>query len=651
MIPGALAPSAVPVALKYGAAAADDRGFVLDTSDDETVGWAYAPRLRDAIYQQDVGDEQALSLEGTWRRTRDSWRLGDLQDTADKANSEDERAASIKHCLPWAEEGLIPVPDFDKETAFGDTALGTDITVVPVRGSDRGYVVLQEGASGAGKLWEADGTSQAASVTLWPDYTRHHGVATDGEKVWWGGSNTGYRVYRGDGFGSAITTVTTDAKTYAVGVHYANGRLVAWETGNLYDLTSIAWSSGTWPTAEHSFDSGYVHSVVGGQYGLLVCVVVGGGTTVYRWPMKADGTGLDVPVQVARLNGEVMVGAFSHYGYLILSLSVGALPGVRFMRETTDGLVFGPMSPNVGRIVGAGFTAYRELVIGASHYSGSATGIHVWNLGNMVAENQPAHYFLTDAWPRGSTTGDAIDYALTCCFDNRLIAGIPTARLVVGGLDLGSSYRRVHRMENTLNETSSLRYRPSSDAQMETGWFTFGSPTMDKVPLRITAAFDPLAIGSSGFYAFYVDYDNQSGYSLVQTFTTASVGTTTVALDPTKTFKRLKVKVVWDAGPSGTIARFRSITVEAFPNPPRQRRIVLPVKLHRVVVDGYGREWGLDVEGHKSWLRARLEAGDRVYLRWAESPTATDAAVIESLEWRPVREGQDGTMFVTLVTV
>lgn len=344
----------------------DGRGYLVDLS--EGAGGFMSASIPVLRSQSDSGarpGEQSIDPEGLWRRSVESWHHGAGQSRADREASDPYRFRTSLHLSPWERYELSPL------NTLGFTAGGGGRSQL-VTIADRLYW-LQSGSVQFTDDLPDDGEPTFTTVTGLP--TNMAGMTSDGHYVYT--THFADDIFRTDASTSVATSyVTVGAEVLDV-IRYVKGRLIVFDQGGaVYNPVTAGALPGALYT--HPLGSAFVWTdATSGTSNIYMCGTTGFGSSeergyIYRTAVKADGTGLDVPIIAGRLpDGE---GAYAILGYLGL-VFIGTSKGVRVAIENADG------SLTIGALIETGMCRSFE-----------PQGSHVWFAWENFTDFGPTVY-------------------------------------------------------------------------------------------------------------------------------------------------------------------------------------------------------------------------------------------------------------------
>lgn len=520
------------------------RGYMLDLrGDDDSFSRRSIPMLRNQANTGEQYGEASLNPEELWRRSQDSWDHGAGQVYLDREDSDRRRFRSSKGIDVWTRWEMSLLPDTDIARSSGNTNLA-----------------LQPAGN---NLYLTDGTSllRTTDMATWTTVTGTPGAATsmtsNGFDVWTAHGTSGvYRTTRGAATATSYATGTVSL------VGYVKGRLMAASGASLYNITA----TGALPTAlftQPNSDFAWV-GFSEGPTAIYAAGFSGDKSLIYRITIKADGTGLDIPIIAGELpDGEIIRAVGSYLGFVLL----GTDKGIRFCATDGDGNL------TIGALIRTSqpvrcFEGQDKYVwFGWSNYDSTSTGLGRLDLSTFIAPLTPA--YASDLMASGQG-------AVTSCvtfLDKRIFT--------VSGL-------------GAFAESKDL----VSSGTIDTGLISYGMS-------------DPKV-------AVFVDVrlSDRSGSNLV--YFAPDGGTFTLlgtrdAGDSDEPFQvgqivgeafEIRHELIRDAADTTTGPVLTRHTLRSYPKPTRGEIWTVPILLHEVVKDRSDSEVRVDVQGELDALLA-----------------------------------------------
>lgn len=582
------------------------RPYMIDLGSDAYIT-ALEQRLRDSVDQGNVPGENSVSSQGLWRRSQDTWHLGAGQYWADTQEAQYGRF--------WTSVGVDPF------TVKGELSLLKQATVVDAQTESNLYMTRANG-----RIYGSDGqTLRFATAGNFGSPTTVTGTAAADIL---GLASNGYNVvisqgasglYKTDAGVSTAATFITGITAGPVG--FAKGRLMLGGSGadkaKLWNITTAFSTTANNPTVMYTHPNANFEWVAfaEGPNHIYCAGHTGSESLIYRTEVKADGTGLDIPVVAGTLPmGEVVKAMYGYLGFLF----IGTNKGVRMATADQNGdLVFGA-NIATGSDVNCFGGNDRFVFFGWSNHPSGFAGTGAIDLAYLTASNTPAYcswFYLP------SNTGTVVDLEV---FDDQVIFSVAAVGFCGEGTDL------------------------VTEGYLETGAWTYGIPDT-KIIAKIDGRHDPLPATDTVRMAIKVD-----GGSWLECGCVASTGSPTTLFSPQQTpgFK-IEAKIILKRATTTTGPTFNRVNYRAYVNPARSLVIQVPVLLHpRLNVDGLDVD--LDVVDELSHLRGLATQ--------AQITTYVDSmlsvrCLVEDVRWVPDnnRDSIDrrwaGTALVTMRTV
>lgn len=337
--------------------------------------------------------ETSLNRKGVWRRGWDSWHHGAGQEEADLADSLRTRYRISHGVNPWKKGELSLLNGVEKvlDTSASGSEPGTT-----------GFVNRMATYPAYSYIWlthhleEVEFCGNALDAT--PTWTPMTGFPVDVNvrgteyvpslfKCFFATQSDG--LYSADfATPTAVTQWTTDPGAGLNGVTYARQRLVGWSDDELYD-----WTAASDSTVKVDFPTGVeIVNVTEGQTALLVGANDDRGGVIFRVPLLADGTGLDVATVIGRLPaGERLSWIQAYLGYVLIGASttgVSQSSGARLAAVSGADLTFGPLISNLENQITTPQDMYAE---GRFVYAATPTSrLNRYDLSTFVDTLAPA---------------------------------------------------------------------------------------------------------------------------------------------------------------------------------------------------------------------------------------------------------------------
>ena len=573
----------------------------------------------------DVG-EHTLSSVGQWIRSQTDWSYGAGQRFFDVAESDRRRFDTSKN-----------IDVFTK----GQIALCKAIEAKATGTATNMYCRLVNGSV----FYFSDGSDLKYGnpdvATYSPSVTPMGGTIQD-----WTSDGTSIYATIGTAVKKATVSSTTTASTIGsfAGdvVEYANGRLLAADSGRIVELDS----SGTVLTFDRSLP-GTCRAIRGGPQAIYLAYNDGGQGILYAVTASSSDGALTYPVAAAILPaGETFSGPFSidTFGDLVV---VGTSAGVRF------GIISGQdlQSVTFGPVIDTGGAAHGVRISGQYAYWGVNNGdTYKADLTKFTDTLVPAH-------------------ARFLAHDSGSYGNVQSLEVTGGKLFFTDSLGDLYGEDYSGDL--------SATGEMTVGYVTFG--TVAKKILRAASgrftAAQNTATGATDYRATGIDYRAALDYDGAVAGLTGSV--TLSATDDTNTatvmsvvaaqaetaytgataaevyeIKRTLTRDATDTTTGPTLQRW---SLHARPQPQRVEEIIAPLILQgRVTTSGgAGAPVAYDTLDEYNALRLLVTSAEAV--TYEEGTGRTDTVTVEDLELQPLRFSDDnswweGTCLVRMLT-
>jgi len=520
------------------------RNYVLDTTDE-----AFSQLIKSVPFMRTQSDisssvsEEALSRDSFWRKTMQSWHKGAGQYWWDLTNSDPDRFRFSVGINPWEPQQLSLLHDVTQlkadasDTNMYMTTAGSRIFAT--YGQKTGYL-------SGGSFTDLTG-NPASNVTA---------ITSTGSDIYVGYGANG--IYTATSVGAALSNYVTGTVNL---VRYVKGRLMVSNANTIYNVTSGAGAAITasvtnglnWSHPNSSFT--WVGFAEGPAY-IYAAGYAGSRSIIYKTAVKADGTGLDIPVTAGELpNGEIVNGIFGYLGFLF----IGSNQGLRMASIDSNGnLVLGALMNSPLRTLGndttpgaftpSAFCAYDRFVwFDWNNFNGTNAGLGRIDLSQPDAGGTNVPAYSTDLQVSGS--------ASTTGMVN--VAGV--MYFAANGLGI--------YQEDTSNYVA--------EGYVDSGYVTFGlveEKTLNLVDIKI--------IPDGGTVSVAIEQDGDGNFSSVGSF---SVADNAFPLDAFVTYKRaelfqsrITLSPSDDFSTSSTIQR---LTLKGFPAPARSLELKIPILL------------------------------------------------------------------------
>lgn len=342
------------------------------------------PLLRQQADASNTPGEQSISPEQLWRRSQETWQLGEGQVYLDRASSDLRRYHDSEGLNPWNPWQISLL----NKTGLKRASSNNNLQCI-VAGN---YVYILDGTS------VYFSTNLSSWTTVVPSGTPNAptSITTDGYNLWATRGTSGiYTTTVGSSSSSSYATVSKNLTL----VRFVKSRLMAAGEGVLYNVTKTGPISGTDILLDLSARNFTWVDIVGSPSQIYAAGYSGDKSYIYRTAIKADGTALDVPIVAGQLpDGEIIYGMGEYLGYILL----GTTKGVRFCSSNADGsLVIGSIIPTYDTVYC--FEGQDRFVwYGLSNYD-NQSGLARMDLTTFTSPLTPA--YASDLMATGITGG------------------------------------------------------------------------------------------------------------------------------------------------------------------------------------------------------------------------------------------------------
>ena len=254
--------------------------------------------------------EQTFSTESLWRRTQDSWHLGNQQIYLDRKNSTEFAFRDSTAINPWTQWQLTPLNAI--ADIYGTTATNLQLAVA----GGRLYILDGEFLKYTSDLvsWtQVSGTPATNATSICSDGYNVY-VAYQSSGLWWTNAGSG-----------AATQLVSSALAATAVCRYVLGRLMVASGTAIYNVTSPTLA----PLPVALFTSNYTNFVwtdfTAGNGVIFACGNQSNQGVVYSIQINTDGTTLAAPIICAEMTvGETIN---TVYGYAGSAVVIGTSQG------------------------------------------------------------------------------------------------------------------------------------------------------------------------------------------------------------------------------------------------------------------------------------------------------------------------------------
>lgn len=547
------------------------------------------PLLRTQADASATPGEQSVSPEQFWRRSQETWTLGEGQVYLDRASSDSRRYHDGEGINPWNAWGFTLLNDTERVYTTTDTGVQCIVAGSKI------YVIH-------------DSTIKYSSdLATWTTVT-HSGtpaapvsITTDGYNLWTARN------------GSGIYTTTSGAATetsYATGtvtlVRFVKSRLMAAGNGVLYNVTKAGALSGSDILLDLSNRNFTWVDVCGSPSQIYAAGYSGDKSFIYRTAIKSDGTALDVPIVAGQLpDGEIIRSVGEYLGYILLGTDLG----VRFCSSNADGSLI------IGSLIKTYDPVYcfegqdRFVWFGASNYD-NKSGLFRLDLTTFTSTLTPA--YASDLM--GPADG--------------------TVRSVVTFLD-----RRVFTVDGYGIYAEKLN-TPVAEGTFASGVIAYGISD-PKVAMFLDVKHEPL----NGTITAGIIADQNDDDIAVDETNTIGISEVPGSVSPANAFpcgqlRGENFQVVFKLKPSvaGVAPVLNRWTLRSYPAPLRTAQWDVPILLYPTITSG-DKDWSFDVNKEVDFLTGLHKNQTIVTLQVSD---ATYQVIMYDYQWLPEAIGEDG---------
>lgn len=547
------------------------------------------PLLRTQADASATPGEQSVSPEQFWRRSQETWTLGEGQTYLDRSSSDSRRYHDGEGINPWESWGITLLNDTQNVKSSSNTGIQAIVA--------NSYVYILDGTA----------IQYSSDLTSWTTVT-HSGtpaspvsLATDGYNIWTARD------------ASCIYTTTTGASTetsYATGktvnlVRFVKSRLMAAGAGVLYNVTKAGALSGTDILLDLSARNFQWVDICGSPNQIYAAGYSGDKSFIYRTAIKADGTALDVPIVAGQLpDGEIIRSVGEYLGYILLGTDLG----VRFCSSNSDGSLI------IGSLIKTYDPVYcfegqdRFVWFGASNYDGKS-GLYRLDLTAFTSTLTPA--YASDLM--GPASGTV-----------RTVATFNGVRIfTVDGFGLYTE------LANT----------PVQEGRFVSGVIAYGISD-PKVAMFLDLKHEPL----NGTVTAAIVADQSDEDITLDTATVIGVSETQGSVSPANSFpcgqlRGENFQIVLSLKPTNNIAPTVSRwTLRSYPAPLRTAQWDVPILLDPTVTAG-DKDWSFDVDDEVEFLTSLHR--DQAIVTFQVSGNSYQV-VMYDYQWLPEAIGENG---------
>ena len=544
------------------------------------------PLIRQQADASNTPGEQSISPEQFWRRSQETWQLGEGQVYLDRASSDLRRYHDSEGLDPWTPWQISLLNKTELKRASANTNLQCIVA-----GS---YVYMIDD----GSVYFSSNLSTWTQVTVSGTPSAPTSITTDGYNVYSSRGTDG--IYTSTTGSSTATSYATSSTNLTL-VRFVKSRLMAAGGGILYNVTKSGAIGGSDKLLDLSARNFTWTDVVGSPTQIYAAGYSGDKSFIYRTAIKADGTALDVPIVAGQLpDGEIIHSLGEYLGYIL----IGTNKGVRFCSANSDGSLI------IGSIIPTYDTVYcfegqdRFVWFGLSNYD-EQSGLGRMDLTTFTSPLTPA--YASDIMADGLTGGTVRSVAT---FNNLRI-------FVVEG----------HGLYAELANT------PVDEGYLVTGAISYGISD-PKVAMYVDLKHEPL----NGSITCGIVADQSDSDIKIDQANVIGVSETANSVSPANPFPcgqlqgenfqlvfKLKPS---DAGVSPVLTRW---TLRSYPAPTRNSQWDVPILLDQMINSG-DKDWAYDVEAEVNFLKNLFTTQQVFSFQFAES---VYQVVMYDFQWIP----------------
>lgn len=513
------------------------------------------PLLRQQADASNTPGEQSISPEQFWRRSQETWQLGEGQVYLDRASSDLRRYHDSEGLDPWTPWQIKLL----NKTELVKSSTNTNLQCITAGN----YVYLLDGSS---VRWSSDLVNWTTGT---PPGTpaAPTSITTDGYNVWSARGTSG--IYTATAGSSSITNYATYTSSINL-VRFVKSRLMAASNGILFNVIKSGSLGPTDVLIDLSARNFVWVDVVGSPSWIYAAGYAGDKSLIYKTAIKADGTALDAPIVAGQLpDGEIIHGMGEYLGYILL----GTNKGVRFCSSNSDGsLVIGSITPTYD-IVHCFEGQDRFVWFGLSNYD-NQTGLGRMDLTTFTSPLTPAN--ASDIMADGLTGGTVRTVAT---FGNRRIFTV-------------DGYGLYAEMLNT----------PVAEGYLVTGAISYGISD-PKVAMFVDIKHEPL----NGKITCGIVADQSDEDIKIDTQNVIGVSDLAGSVSPANAFPAGQLKgenfqLIFKLEPAGNVSPvLNRWTLRSYPAPVRTGQWDVPIQLAPEINVG-DKDWPFDVQSEVDYL-------------------------------------------------
>jgi len=548
------------------------------------------PLLRTQADASTTPGEQSVSPEQFWRRSQETWQLGEGQVYLDRASSDLRRYHDGEGIDPWTPWGISLLNKTENVHTTTDTNIHCTVAgskIYTIHGSTTQY-------SADMATW----TSVTASGTPADPLS----ITSDGYNVWVARGTSG--IYATTSGASTMTSYATSAHSLSL-VRFVKSRLMVAGGGILYNVIAPGALTGPDTLLDLSARNFTWVDICGSPNQIYAAGYSGDKSYIYRTDIKPDGTALTVPTVAGQLpDGEIVRSLGEYLGYILIGTDLG----VRFCSANADGsLVIGSLIKTYDAVYC--FEGQDRFVwFGYSNYD-NRSGLGRLDLTAFTSTLSPA-YASDIMGPASGTVRSVVTF-----LGKRVFA--------VDGFGIYAE------MLNT----------PVDQGTFASGVIAYGISD-PKVAMFLDIKHEPL----NGTITAAIVADQNDSDLEADTASTLGVSATQGSVSPANAFpcgqlRGENFQVLFTLKPTNNVSPvLNRWTLRSYPAPVRTAQWDVPILLFPTINAG-DKDWSFDVQAEVDFLTDIHKNQNIVTLQISD---ATYQVVMYDYQWIPEAIGEDG---------
>jgi hypothetical protein len=545
------------------------------------------PLLRTQADASNTPGEQSVSPEQFWRRSQETWQLGEGQVYLDRASSDLRRYHDGEGINPWEPWGFTLL----NQTSLKKSSTNTGLQCITA-GSN---VYLTNGST----LQFSTNLTSWTTVTGTPSTALS--IGTDGYNVWT--AHSASCIYATTSGASASTSYATGKTTDLV--RFVKSRLMAAGAGVLYNITKAGALSGTDILLDLSARNFTWVDIVGAPTQIYAAGYAGDKSYIYRTAIKADGTALDVPIIAGQLpDGEIVRSLGEYLGYILIGTDLG----IRFCSIANDGSL----------IIGSLIESYDPVYC----FEGQDRFVW-WGNSNYDSKSGLGRLDLT-----------AFTSTLTPAYASDIMADtLGTVRTVVTFNNL-----RIFTVDG-VGLYSEVANTPVTSGTFVSGVISYGISD-PKVAMYLDVKHEPL----NGTITAGIVVDQNDSDTAINLSTAIGTSSKQGSVSPTDPFpcgqlRGENFQILFTLTPTANISPVVTRwTLRSYPAPARTAQWDVPILLDPMVNAGE-KDWPFDVNAELDFLTGLHQSQEIITLQVSE---ASYQVVMYDYQWIPEAIGENG---------